>query len=70
MIREWLLVVWIGTSTNFSVQSVHWSQGECHGARDELSKKLTADFIVVCTQDMREGRSQLPKRGSNIGVAK
>jgi len=69
MIREWLLIVWIGTSTNFSLQGIYWGLEDCARARHELSTKLGADYTVVCTQDMREGRSKYTPR-ANIGVAK
>ena len=69
MIREWLLIVWLGTSTNFTLGGVYWSIDDCVRARQEMSQRLGPDFVVVCTQDMREGRSQLPGRG-NVGVAK
>ena len=70
MIREWLLVVWLGTSTNFSLQGIYWSLEDCARARHDLSTKLDADYVVVCTQDMREGRSQYPRRGGDAGLVK
>ena len=70
MIREWLLVVWLGTSTNFTLQGVYWRLEDCAHARTELLKTLGADFTVVCTQDLREGRSHLPKRGGDTGLVK
>ena len=70
MIREWLLVVWLGTSTNFTVQGIHWSLEECARAREELSKNLGEHYTVVCTQDMREGRSAYPARPGSNGIAK
>lgn len=69
MIREWLLVVWLGTSTNFSLQGTYWSLEDCARARQRLVEHLSPDFVVICTQDMREGRSEYLPR-SNIGVAK
>ena len=70
MIREWLLVVWLGTSTNFSIQGVYWSLEECAHARQILAAKLLPDFTVICTQDMREGRSTLPPRAGSSGIVK
>ena len=68
MIREWLLVVWLGTSTNFSLQGAYWSQEECNRARLELARGLAPEFVLVCTQDMREGRSQYPQRSGSQGL--
>ena len=70
MIREWLLVVWLGTSTNFSVQGIYWSLEDCARARQQLTQQLTADFVVICTQDMREGRSTYATRPGSNGIAK
>jgi hypothetical protein len=70
MIREWLLVVWLGTSTNFTLQGVYWSLEDCVRARSKLAATLGADFQVVCTQDMREGRSAYPPANANVGVVK
>jgi len=70
MIREWLLIIWIGTSTNFSIHSVHWSLEQCELAGSRLSASLDRDFIVVCTQDMREGRSSYPPRSGSQGIVK
>ena len=70
MIREWLLVVWLGTSSNFSIQGIFWNLEDCQQARQALVQDLGRDFVVVCTQDMREGRSQLPARPGSSGIAK
>jgi hypothetical protein len=70
MIREWLLVIWLGTSTNFTVHSIHWDQQHCERSRHELISKLGPDFVVVCTQDMREGRSAYPAAPGSQGIAK
>ena len=69
MIREWLLVIWLGTSTNFSLHSVHWSLEDCQRARTDLIKTLAPEFVTVCTQDLREGRSQYPSRSGSQGIA-
>jgi hypothetical protein len=70
MIREWLLVIWLGTSTNFSLQGIYWSLEECNRARLRLQQDLSKDFILVCTQEMREGRSNYPPRSSSQGLVK
>jgi hypothetical protein len=70
MIREWLLVVWMGTSTNFTIQGVYWNLEDCARARQALTTTLGPDFVAACTQDMREGRSILPRRPGSTGIAK
>jgi len=68
--KEWLLVIWLGTSTNFSIHSFYYNLASCDRARTELAKTLDDQFTVVCTQSMREGRSQYPRKGTGIGIAK
>ena len=70
MIREWLLVIWLGTSTNFTLQGVYWSREDCEQSRRQLMSQLNQDFVLVCTQDMREGRSAYPKPLGSQGIAK
>ena len=67
--KEWLLVVWLGTSSNFMIHDVFWNREECNRAREALLDTLSSDYTVICTQDMREGRSQLPARTRVPGVA-
>jgi hypothetical protein len=68
--KEWLLVIWLGTSSNFMVSDVFWNREQCNRAREALLPTLGTGYVVVCTQDMREGRSQYPKSSLGIGVAK
>jgi hypothetical protein len=68
--KEWLLVIWLGTSSNFMIQDVFWNWAECDRARQSLISTLGVEYVVICTQDMREGRSSLPRRGSGVGIVK
>lgn len=70
MIREWLLVIWLGTTTNFTLQGVYWSHEDCARARDKIVQTLSQDFVAVCTQDMREGRSTYAPRPGSGGLVK
>jgi hypothetical protein len=68
--KEWLLVIWLGTSSNFMIRDVFWNWQECDSARRALLPSLSSEYVLVCTQDMREGRSQLPPREPGIGIVK
>ena len=63
-------MVWLGTTTNFTVQGVYWSVEDCARARQDLMSTLGQDFVVVCTQDMREGRSQYRSSPGSAGLVK
>jgi hypothetical protein len=71
MIKEWLLVAWIGTTTNFTMISSHPTQSACDRAHAEwLVENPRSVVTVICTQDMREGRGQLPPRRGSQGLVK
>lgn len=70
MIREWLLIIWLGTTTNFTLQGVYWSHEDCARAREEIITTVKPDFVVICTQDMREGRSAFAPRPGGQGLVK
>jgi hypothetical protein len=72
MLKEWLLIAWIGTSTNFTVISVHPTQPSCDRARSEqldLRSKENRAVVWICTQDLREGRSTYAPRPGSGGIA-
>ncbi|MDA0248749.1 MAG: hypothetical protein NWR77_05040 [Burkholderiaceae bacterium] len=67
--KEWLLIVWIGTTTNFTVMERHLSEESCNQSAEKLKATTDPKFTVECSSDLREGRSQLPKPfGSGGGV--
>jgi hypothetical protein len=71
MIKEWLLVAWIGTTTNFTMISSHPTQSACDQARAAWLEANPGSVVtVICTQDMREGRGQLPSRRGSQGLVK
>lgn len=68
MFKEWLLIVWVGTSTNFTLLEYHHSFTACKEAIEKLKEDFQKPFVLECRDDMREGRSSLPKRGLNVGI--
>jgi hypothetical protein len=70
VIREWLLIVWVGTTTNFTLLSWHGSERSCEAARQEIAADFRAPLVVECVTDFREGRSALPSRGYQGGLVK
>jgi hypothetical protein len=71
MLKEWLLVAWIGTTTNFTMISSHPTQSACDRARAEwLATNPRSVVTVACTQNLSEGRGQLPSRSGSQGLVK
>ena len=71
MIKEWLLIAWIGTTSNFTVISSHPTQTACDQARNEwIVDRGSPNVVVACTQNLSEGRGQLPSRGNSQGLVK
>jgi hypothetical protein len=71
MIREWLLIAYLGTTTNFTVISSHPTRISCDRARTEwLAAQSNPNLVIACTQNLSEGRSQLPSRSGSQGLVK
>lgn len=68
--KEWLLIAWLGTTTNFSLLSIHFSLDQCQAKRVEIQKNFDSKITLVCVQDFREGRSQYPSPIGSAGIAK
>jgi len=71
MLKEWLLIATVGTSTNFTVISVHPSVSSCDRARsDAIDQRRSENGAVtwICTQHLGEGRSLLPARPGSGGI--
>ena len=71
MLKTWLLVVWVGTSSNFMILHETWSEELCEKEKHvwELVLNNVVNRNLECVQDLKEGRSQYKKRG-DIGIAK
>ena len=55
----------------FTMLSSHPTQSACDQARAEWLKENPRSVVtVICTQDMREGRGQLPSRRGSQGLVK
>jgi hypothetical protein len=72
MLNTWLLIVWIGTTSNFQILHETWSQELCE--RELAVWSIILNNVVnqnlECVQDLREGRSQYPPRPGSPGLAK
>lgn len=70
--KTWLLIVWIGTTSNFQILHETWSQELCE--RELAVWSIVLNNVVnknlECVQDLREGRSQYPARPSSQGLVK
>lgn len=69
--KEWLLIAWIGTTTNFVPLEFHVNQSLCQRALEawRSENSLTPGVHLQCVQDFREGRSQYPSRSGSGGIA-
>ncbi|CAM8636131.1 MAG: hypothetical protein RJA17_886 [Pseudomonadota bacterium] len=63
--KEWLLIVWFGTTTNLQVLDRYPTERSCKEAMVAARENIDSKFNLECTSDLREGRSALPPR--NIG---
>ena len=70
MLKEWLLIVWIGTTTNFTLLGYFPSEGTCMEAMKEIANDFKPPLMVECTQDLSEGRGEYPPRRGSQGLVK
>jgi hypothetical protein len=72
MLKEWLLIATVGTSSNFVVLSTHPTVSSCDLARTEMIEQgvtKNKDVKWICTQNLSEGRSQYSRRPGSGGIA-
>ena len=72
MLKTWLLIVWIGTTSNFQILHETWSEELCQKELEVWSVILNnvVNRNLECVQDLREGRSQYPARPGSQGLVK
>ena len=70
--KTWLLIVWIGTTSNFQILHETWSKELCMQELAVWSIVLNnvVNKNLECVQDLREGRSQYPDRPGSQGLVK
>ena len=68
--KEWLLIVWIGTTTNLQVLDRFPTERACKERMESMRAEVDPKFTIECTRDLREGRSEFPSRPGSGGVAK
>jgi len=68
--KEWLLIAWLGTTTNFTILGYHVSLQACDNQRMSMSNIISDPMVMHCIQDMREGRSLYPKPTGSQGLVK
>lgn len=70
MLKTWLLVAWVGTTSNFMILHESFTFESCVEERNVWMLILNNKIQLECTQDLREGRSQFPRRPGSQGLVK
>lgn len=70
MLKTWLLIAWVGTSSNFQILHESFTYEQCVEERRVWMLILNRSIQLQCTQDLREGRSQYPSRPGSQGLVK
>lgn len=71
LVKEWLLIVHLGTTTNFSVVGSYPTWASCDLARTSaVVVQARSDLVWTCTQNLGEGRSLYPPRPGSQGLVK
>jgi hypothetical protein len=69
MLTSWVLMAWVGTTSNFLILAETWALVDCQTTKAQWRAELDAHIQLSCVTDLREGRSQYRRR-NDIGVAK
>jgi len=70
MLKTWLLIAWVGTTSNFQILHESFTYEQCVEERNVWMLILNNSIQLECTQDLREGRSQYPSRFGSQGLVK
>ena len=70
MLKTWLLIAWVGTTSNFQILHESFTYEQCVAERRVWMLILDRSIQLQCTQDLREGRSQYPPRFGSQGLVK
>lgn len=70
MLKTWLLIAWIGTTSNFQILHESFTYEACITERRIWQQTLNHTVQLECRQDLREGRSQYPARPGSQGLVK
>jgi hypothetical protein len=70
MLKTWLLIAWVGTTSNFQILHESFAYEQCIEERNVWMLILNNSINLECTQDLREGRSQYPPRFGSQGLVK
>ena len=70
MLKTWLLIAWVGTTSNFQILHESFTYEQCVAERNVWMLILNHSIQLECTQDLREGRSQYPPRWGSQGLVK
>ena len=70
MITEWLLIAWIGTTTNFVILHIGFTEKDCIEEKKYWALTLNNNANLECVTDLKEGRSLFPARSGSQGLVK
>lgn len=70
MLKTWLLIAWVGTTSNFQILHETWTEDLCIKEKNVWMLVLNNQVKLECTQDLRQGRSLYPARPGSQGLVK
>lgn len=70
MLKTWLLIAWVGTTSNFQILHETWSEELCVKEKNVWMLILNNQVKLDCVQDLKEGRSLYPSRPGSQGIVK
>jgi hypothetical protein len=70
MLKTWLLIAWVGTTSNFQILHESFTFEQCQAEKNVWMLVLNNSINLECRQDLSEGRGQYPARPGSQGLVK
>lgn len=70
MLKTWLLIAWVGTTSNFQILHESFTHKDCIAERNVWMLVLSNHINLECVQDLSEGRGKYPARPGSQGLLK
>jgi hypothetical protein len=70
MLTNWILIAWVGTTSNFVILHVDFTEKGCIEEKNVWMLVLNNRAKLECVTDLKEGRSLFPTRPGSQGLVK
>ncbi len=69
-LTTWVLVAWVGTTSNFMILHEAFSYKSCIEEKNVWQLVLKSEIQLECVENLKEGRSNYQRRPGSHGLVK